>query len=217
MDVSSTTRVARVVVQHQRTGDPSWTKSEWSPTCRMTVEETIRKSFAANRTRDNTELGMPICASKNKDCSCWYAWVTSKWLGESGVWVQCGRNAWNWSILQNQHHFLTTCIWDVLNVNADRKDHCRVQKDVRITNFCRSNWKTCSKDADTHEWSSSTILKWVKYPKKYPGRFVHDENTRFCSASVGIGHVSPRIWSKSSLAKLSKIENHGKQTHWSDD
>ena len=57
---------------------------------------------------------------ENKYYSCRYTWMTSKWLEESRIWVPCGRNWWKTLILENQHHFLTTCIWDVLNVNVNQ-------------------------------------------------------------------------------------------------
>ena len=41
-------------------------------------------------------------------------------LQESRIRVWCWRPWWNWSILENQPHFLTMCIWGVLNVNANR-------------------------------------------------------------------------------------------------
>ena len=43
------------------------------------------------------------------------------------------------------------------------------------------------------------------------------KNTRFCSASNSISNVRPRNWSKAGIAKLSKIEDHGKTTYWSDE
>ena len=43
-----------------------------------------------------------------------------KWLEENRIWVLCGRNWWNWLILVDLNHFLTTHTWDVLNVNANR-------------------------------------------------------------------------------------------------
>ena len=67
----------------------------------------------------STELGMSVCASKNKD-SCRYSWMTSKWLDDSRMWLPCGRNWWNLSILENRRHFLTMYIWDALNVNVGR-------------------------------------------------------------------------------------------------
>ena len=42
---------------------------------------------------------------------------------EAEKWLQCGRNWWKNVVLTNQHHFLTMCIWDVLNVNANRMKH----------------------------------------------------------------------------------------------
>ena len=49
----------------------------------------------------STKLGMSFCSSKTRTilnglCG---------WLEESRIWVPCGRNWWNWSILQYQHHF----------------------------------------------------------------------------------------------------------------
>ena len=45
-------------------------------------------------------------------------------------------------ILKNQHHFFTKHIWDVFNVNANLWNIDKtIYKDVRITNFCWSNWK----------------------------------------------------------------------------
>ena len=54
----------------------------------------------------------------NKGCLCLYMWMTSKRLDKKQN--MSGRNSWNWSILQNQLHFLTMNIWDVLGVNANR-------------------------------------------------------------------------------------------------
>ena len=45
-------------------------------------------------------------------------------------------------ILENQHHFLTMHIRDVLNLNANRTKLLLTKtEDVRITNFCWSNSK----------------------------------------------------------------------------
>ena len=46
--------------------------------------------------------------------------MTLKWLEETRIWLACGRKWWNWLILENQRHFLTMSIWDVLNANAHR-------------------------------------------------------------------------------------------------
>ena len=68
----------------------------------------------------------------NKVSSYQYTWMTSKWQERSRTWLPCGRNWWNILILMNQHHFLTTCIWDALSVNASS------------TNILWKNTKTCS-------------------------------------------------------------------------
>ena len=41
----------------------------------------------------------------SKDYSCRCTWTTSKWLEGSWTWLPCGRNWWNLSVLENQHHF----------------------------------------------------------------------------------------------------------------
>ena len=49
----------------------------------------------------------------NKDCSYRCTWMTSKWLEETRIWLPRRRNSLNWSIFENQYHFLTTKTWDV--------------------------------------------------------------------------------------------------------
>ena len=63
---------------------------------------------------------------------------------------------------------------------------------------------------------SSIICKWNTW-RECPGQSVQVEDTRFCSASDRVGHVWTRNWSRPGNAKLSKIEDCGKKTHWSDD
>ena len=47
-------------------------------------------------------------------------WMIFKWLEDSRIWLPCEEIDETWSIWENHHHLLTTCIWDVLNVNANR-------------------------------------------------------------------------------------------------
>ena len=54
----------------------------------------------------------------------------------------------DWLIFENQHHSLTTCVWDALNVGG-------IQKDVRITNFCKSN-----REKNTWEKSHAKTVAW---------------------------------------------------------
>ena len=58
----------------------------------------------------STKLGMCIM------------WMTSKWLEDSRICVPRGKMDGTGLTLENQHHFLPTCIWDALNVHANRTD-----------------------------------------------------------------------------------------------
>ena len=68
----------------------------------------------------STELGNVFSFIENKDTSCQKMWMTSKYLERSRIRLPRGRNWWWMLIRMNQHHSLTSCIWDVLNVNANR-------------------------------------------------------------------------------------------------
>ena len=47
-------------------------------------------------------------------------WTIFKWLETSRIWHPRERIWWRTLVLMDQHHFLTTYFWDVLNVNANR-------------------------------------------------------------------------------------------------
>ncbi len=103
MDTSSTTQVAQIMGSHWRSSGTCWTKSVRSGAC-------MGKS---------TELG--ICSFiEHKDYSYRFAWMTSKWLERSRIWLPCGRNWWKMFTLTNKLHFLITYTWDALNVNVNR-------------------------------------------------------------------------------------------------
>ena len=57
---------------------------------------------------------------ENKDYSYVYTWMTAKWLERNRIWLPCERNWWTTWILFSPLHFLTTYIWDALDVNANR-------------------------------------------------------------------------------------------------
>ena len=63
---------------------------------------------------------------------------------------------------------------------------------------------------------SSTICKWSTQGKCL-GESVQDAETWVCPAPDRIGNVRTRNWSRSSVAKLSKIEDNGKEIRSSDD
>ena len=67
LDTSTTTQVAPILVQHWRPSRSSWTKSVWSPTCRMIVGKTIWKQMSTcDLGGKSSGLGMPTRASKAK-------------------------------------------------------------------------------------------------------------------------------------------------------
>ena len=93
--------------------------------------------------------------------------MTSKWLERNRIRLPCGRNGWKKWILMNPHHFLITCIWNVLNVisagptekspgweKTSRKDGCVVPWHVRI----------CSKKAlrGTAGWQTQKVEQLYK-------------------------------------------------------
>ena len=151
----STTQVAKVMVEHWRPCGSFWAKFVRSPTCWLLVGKTVRGSSIG--TWKSTELGMSFCSSETRIVLNGFrgGWHQNVWK-ESRTWVLCRTNWWNWSILENQHHFLTTHTWDVLNVNANRSMcHWGIQKDVRITIFCgEQQFSVCEEPhAKTVAWS----------------------------------------------------------------
>ena len=61
LDTSSTTPVAKIMVQHGRPSRSSWTKSVWWSFGRTTTGKAIRESPSGQRLGESSELGMFIC------------------------------------------------------------------------------------------------------------------------------------------------------------
>ena len=95
---------------------------------------------------------------KQGNCSYRKTCMISRWLERSRTWLACGRNRWRMLILMNQFHYLTSYIWDALNVNASRTNHYWwMQKHVRVTNFCWSNCRIPGREkppGKTVAWSN---------------------------------------------------------------
>ena len=103
---SSSTKVAQMLVKQWRPFDSSWMKSVWSSICQMIAGKTIWKKFWWDWDGEKLPIWECLFVLENKVYSCRDTWMSSKWREESGNWVPCGSNWWNWSILDNQHHFL---------------------------------------------------------------------------------------------------------------
>ena len=98
------------------------------PTCGPLVGKTVWESSLGTRIGKSTKLWMSICSSKTRRLFL-------------SVYVDDIKLAWRKPNM-NQHHFWTvylgcTHTW----MQTERIFFGRVHKDVRITNFCWSNWK----------------------------------------------------------------------------
>ena len=121
LETSTATQVAEILVHHRRSCVSSWTKSVWSPThlpdyCGKDNLKTVLLWLEWEKYR----FGNIYLCIESKVYSCLYTWMTSKWLKEGKTSILCRRNWWNWLTWENRHHFLTTCTWDTINVNANR-------------------------------------------------------------------------------------------------
>ena len=110
----------KIMVKHRRPRGSPWTKFCTVTTCWSPVGKTVRRSSIGTWIGKKYRNGNVYLFIENKDYSHRKMWMTSKRLERSRVWLPCGKIWWNWLTLENQHHFLIMCIWDVLNVHVNR-------------------------------------------------------------------------------------------------
>ena len=119
LDTSSTTQMTEFMGQKWRSRGTSRTKLvRWSISW-FAVEETIWTSFIGTSMGENSERGMYVRSSETGFSVSICGWH-KKWPERSRTWLLCGGNWWKNEGLANLHHFLTTCTWDALSVNANR-------------------------------------------------------------------------------------------------
>ena len=142
MDTSSTTQMAEIMGNHWRSRGGSWTKFVRSSINRIAMGKTIRRSFIKTWMVTTTKLGMSVGPSTTRiNLLGIRGWHQNGWK-EAEYGSHVGEITEKTLILKNQHHFFTIKIWDVFNVNAKLWNIDKtIYKDVRITNFCWSNWK----------------------------------------------------------------------------
>ena len=120
MDTSSTTQGAQILVQHSRPSASLWTKFVWTPTCWPHEGKTVWGSSIGTWMGNGAELRIFVCSSETRTILVGirgrhqHGWKEAKYDSNVEEIDETG------SILENQRHFLTTCIWDALNVNANR-------------------------------------------------------------------------------------------------
>ena len=153
------------MVKDRRPCGSSRTKFARTPTCRPPGKTIWRGSIGMAK---STELGMSFGSSKTRIILVGFRGWDSEWLERSRRWLLCGRNECNSWISENQHHFLTTYIWDVLVVNARRT---RVL--VNSTEKC-SNHESLLQQLKSYQGGRNLTQRWS------PG------HTTLNSASKGI-------------------------------
>ena len=119
LDTSSTTQMTEFMGQNWRSRGTSRTKLvRWSISW-IAVGETIWTSFIGTSMGENSERGVYVRSLETGFSVGICGWL-KKCLERSRTWLPCGGNWWKNEGLANLHHFLTTCTWDALGVNANR-------------------------------------------------------------------------------------------------
>ena len=144
--------------EHWRTSGHTWWKLVRTSACWSLMGEKNLKTVYYSSDGKKCTIGNVYVFIGNKDHFYRYMWTTSKWLERGRIWVPCGRNwsrTWIW---MKQHHFLITCIWDVLNVNANQTKKV-LTNSRRCSNhvYLLEQLKNCEEPhAKTVEWSYDT-------------------------------------------------------------
>ena len=157
IDTSSTTQVAKILVQHRRPSGSSWTNFVRTPTRRPLVVKTIwGKSMDLGWEKVSNWEYLFVRRQQGLFLSVYMDDI--KMAGENQNMAPMWKKLMKLWILENQHHSLTMYTWDVLNVKAHRTKVLltNIQRNVRITNCC---------------WSNSKITRVGKTPRQ-DGRMV---------------------------------------------
>ena len=118
LDSSTTTQMAKIMVQYGRPSRSSWAKSVWSSFGRTVMGKTIWESPIEKHGWEKiSKLGMSLCSSWKRIilfCVCgWHkiGWKETKHLSD----VVSTQQEFVW---KNQHRSWTTYIWDVPKENV---------------------------------------------------------------------------------------------------
>ena len=80
LDSSTTTQVAKIMVQYGRSSRTSWAKSVWSSFDRTALRKAIWENLVETRFGESSKLGMSLRTPFKKGYSYLCMWMTSKWL-----------------------------------------------------------------------------------------------------------------------------------------
>ena len=119
MDSSTTTQMAKIMVQYGRPSRSSWTKSVWSSFGRIVMGKTIWKNPCEIRLRESfLSNGNAYSYTVKKDYSYLCMWKTSHWLERNKILIRCGKYETKKLIWEDQHRSLIMTTWDVLKDNV---------------------------------------------------------------------------------------------------
>ena len=154
LDSSTTTQMAKIIVQYGRPSCSSWTKSVWSSFGRTDMGKAIWENPIKVRLGENSKLGMLIRAPW-KMCM----WTILNWLERSKTLVQhgrCQRKTLRW---ENQHSS-TMSLWVAL------KENVRLARTLWIiTEICSNRgfppgYRKVTKNKPRRKLDAETISSW---------------------------------------------------------
>ena len=117
--------------QHWRSSGSSRSTFVRAPTCWSLVGKTVRRTWMEKKYRMETVF----LFIENKDCSCRYTWMTSKW------WKEAEYKSYVEEIDETGRSWRTNIIsWP--RAFGKWNHFWEAQKKVPITNFCWSNWQS---------------------------------------------------------------------------
>ena len=144
LDSSTTTQMAKIMVQYGRLSRSSWAKSVRSSFGKDCYGKgNLRKSYWT-RLGEGFQLGMLIRAPwKRVILICVCGWHQIGWK-ETKHWSDVESTPWKKLIWENQHHSLIMYTWDALKDNVKKSKDIvdNYREYVWIQNFRWSNWKT---------------------------------------------------------------------------
>ena len=118
LDSSTTTQMAKIMVQY---GRPS--RSSWNEFVRSSFGRTIMGKGNLRKSNWSTVgrrflVGNAYSYTVKKGCSHLCMWMTSNWLERNKILIRCGKYSIKMLNWENQHLFLIMFTWDVLKDNV---------------------------------------------------------------------------------------------------
>ena len=124
MDSSTTTQMAKVMVQNGRSSRSSWTKSVRSPSCRTIMGVAIWENPIEVRLGVGFQIENVSLYTMKKNSSYLCVWMTSNWLERNKILIRCGKHSTKKSIWESQH-----LSWDHVYLGCTQRQ-CEISKDI---------------------------------------------------------------------------------------